>query len=117
MRVLVCGGRHYDGPVDLALTELHESRGPISMIIHGGASGADHLAGEWAKKNAVHYAVVPALWKKLGQKAGPIRNQVMLTLMPDICLAFPGGRGTKDMVSRCKKAGVKVEHPVLGVLE
>jgi UDP-N-acetylmuramoylalanine-D-glutamate ligase len=27
---------------------------------------------------------------------------------PDLVVAFPGGRGTTDMISRAKKAGVKV---------
>ncbi len=38
-----------------------------------------------------------------------IRNQQMLDeAKPDMVLAFPGGRGTDDMVSRAEKAGVPV---------
>jgi len=38
-----------------------------------------------------------------------IRNQQMLDeSRPDLIVAFPGGRGTKDMVDRATKAGVKV---------
>jgi len=32
----------------------------------------------------------------------------MLGHSPDLVLAFPGGRGTADMVSRATKAGVRV---------
>jgi len=32
----------------------------------------------------------------------------MLGHSPDLVLAFPGGRGTADMVSRARKAGVRV---------
>jgi hypothetical protein len=28
---------------------------------------------------------------------------------PDLVIAFPGGRGTADMVARARKAGVPVE--------
>lgn len=29
---------------------------------------------------------------------------------PDMVVAFPGGRGTKDMNDRARRAGVVVEH-------
>lgn len=38
--------------------------------------------------------------------AGPIRNSFMLALGPDLVLAFPGGRGTADMVRQASEAGV-----------
>jgi len=39
-------------------------------------------------------------WDELGKKAGPLRNQRMLDEgKPDLVVAFPGGGGTKDMVS------------------
>lgn len=44
-----------------------------------------------------------------GKAAGPIRNQRMLDEgKPDLVVAFPGGRGTADMVRRAKAAGVPV---------
>jgi hypothetical protein len=56
----------------------------------------------------------PAQWHKYGRAAGPIRNQQMLAEgKPDLVLAFhddiDGSRGTKDMVNRARRAGVKVE--------
>lgn len=43
--------------------------------------------------------------------AGPIRNQHMLDIgKPDVVLAFPGGRGTEDMIRRAEKAGVPVKR-------
>lgn len=40
--------------------------------------------------------------------AGGIRNQQMLTWGPQVCVAFPGGRGTADMIGRARAAGVEV---------
>ena len=47
---------------------------------------------------------VDADWAKYGPVAGPIRNQDMLDLhRPKMVIAFPGGKGTADMVKRAKK--------------
>ena len=51
----------------------------------------------------------PAPWKRFGPSAGGIRNQQMLDEgKPDLVVAFPGGKGTADMVRRAENAGVKV---------
>ncbi len=110
MRVLVCGGREFANRQMLtaALNRLHQVRG-ITMIIAGGARGADTMAEWWAKGIGVPCDVYEADWISLGRKAGPIRNQRMLEEgKPDLVMAFPGGRGTADMVRRGKEAGVEV---------
>jgi YspA, cpYpsA-related SLOG family len=108
--VLVCGGRNYAARdrVFRTLDEMHAQQ-RIAVLIHGGATGADTLAGEWAKAWQVHESVYPALWKTQGHAAGPIRNQFMLDeSKPDVVIAFPGGKGTEDMVGRAMQAGVRV---------
>jgi hypothetical protein len=53
--------------------------------------------------------VYPADWAKHGRAASPIRNQQMLDEgRPNLVVAFPGGRGTADMVRRARSAGVEV---------
>jgi NADPH:quinone reductase-like Zn-dependent oxidoreductase len=109
VKVLVCGGRDY---VDAAhvfevLTKLHDET-PIRVLIHGGASGVDTHAGHWAE-DWVHTTVYHADWATHGRAAGPIRNQKMLDEQhPDLVVAFPGGRGTADMMTRARRAGVRV---------
>lgn len=111
MIILVCGGRDYYGDVDNALDTLHAQQ-PVSMVIHGDAKGADRRGGYWAKNRGIHYAAVPALWDVLGRKAaGPMRNEAMLLLKPQYCVAFPGGSGTADMIKRCTDAGIPVWRP------
>ncbi len=83
----------------------------VSLLIHGAAKGADTLAENWARSRQVNYHGVPAKWDQHGNSAGPIRNEEMLALGPEGCVAFPGGTGTADMVERCEKAGVKVWKP------
>jgi hypothetical protein len=85
------------------------SANPIVCLIHGAARGADALAADWAKQRGIHAIAYPADWAHEGRKAGPIRNQQMLNSgKPHIVIAFPGGKGTDDMISRSEAAGVPV---------
>lgn len=81
---------------------------PIDILIHGGAQGADVMAAEWAWKRHVHTAPVLALWGTHGKKAGPIRNRMMLLLQPDRVIAFPGGKGTRNMMEQARNAGIEL---------
>lgn len=79
------------------------------IIIQGGARGADRAADEWAIINWVPLETYLPDWDKYRKAAGPIRNKQMLDEgKPDVVIAFPGGRGTANMVSLAKKAGVEV---------
>jgi predicted Rossmann-fold nucleotide-binding protein len=110
MKVVVCGGRNLKDyrKVCEALYSI-DYHNQITLIIHGGASGADSLADEWAASHSRVRRVFKADWKKYGKSAGPIRNQKMLDeAKPDVVVAFPGGKGTADMVNRAKKIGIEV---------
>lgn len=93
------------------------------VLIHGGAKGADALAAAWGDTYALRVLPFPADWSnvarpgavikidRLGRKydvlAGHVRNQRMVDEgKPDIVVAFEGGTGTADMVSRARKAGI-----------
>lgn len=115
MKILVCGGRSF---TDRALLDLTlDSLGALALrfgdsqltIVHGGAQGADRLAGQWASDRMVAVKCYPANWKAHGKAAGPIRNAVMLEAeRPELVVAFPGGRGTADMVAKARAKGVEV---------
>ena len=84
-------------------------RSAITLIIHGGASGADRLAGAWANQNGVNVVEYKARWKQFGKGAGPIRNRQMLDEgKPDLVVAFKGDRGTANMIKQADDRGVKV---------
>jgi len=109
MRILVCGGRDFVDRdfVYQMLDGIAEGVDQIS-VIHGNARGVDRLADDWAMGK--HETVVfSADWGTHGKAAGPIRNQQMLDEgKPDIVVAFPGGRGTADMIRRAKRDGVQI---------
>jgi hypothetical protein len=110
MKILVCGGRDYTNRARVyaeldALREKHD----VIIVIQGGAQGADRLARGWCIERHSELWNYHADWEKHGKAAGPIRNQRMLDDgKPDLVLAFPGGRGTADMVKRAEAAGVAV---------
>lgn len=114
MRLLVTGGRHYNDSCWMfeALDVVNARLGPIEVLIHGAAEGADQLASMWAMQRGVKVMAYPAQWAKYGPSAGPQRNAQMLDVgRPDYVLAVPGGRGTADMVRKAKAARVKVITP------
>ena len=109
---LVCGGRDLDVRdyvhVARVLDALHGAIA-IGLVVHGGARGADRLAGRWAFARGIIARVFPADWSRHGKAAGMIRNRAMLEDgRPDVVVAFPGGRGTANMVALALKRSVPV---------
>lgn len=118
LAVLVTGGRTFDGPrertiVFQALDRIHQLH-EINLIIHGACMkdgrmrGADAVANDWALANEVPMSVWPAKWAKHGNSAGPRRNTMLANALAGtpgykICVAFPGGRGTSDMLEKCAR--------------
>lgn len=106
----MCGGRDYSDAcvLDSYLDRLHAAH-RLSRLIHGGARGADSLAGRWAESRHVPVEVYLAEWARHGRAAGPIRNERMLREgKPDLVVAFPGGAGTAHMVRLARKSLVPV---------
>lgn len=111
-RVLACGGRDFR-MTDRAAAAFHEEVGRVAgtVLIHGAANGADKAAAALAIGRGMDVWPYPANWKVDGKAAGPIRNQRMIDVgKPDLVIAFPGGRGTEDMVRRAKAAGIEVRE-------
>ena len=110
MRILVCGGRNFTDQALLnkTLDDAHLA-GPITTLIHGTARGADSLADEWAASHGVVVAPYAPDWGRFGSAAGPMRNRRMLEQgRPQLVIAFPGNRGTRDMIKQAQQAGVPV---------
>lgn len=110
MRVLICGGRDYTNYRHFATVMCDQQKefGTFTVIIHGGAKGADWCAHLFAG-NGRQELTYRAEWEKYGSSAGPIRNQQMIDEgRPELVIAFPGGRGTADMVRRAKTAGIEL---------
>lgn len=114
-RVLVTGTRE-DGPhcdeVARALFALWYHSGlPRNMtIVHGDCpTGIDAAADRVSRKlGGFTVEAHPADWEAWGKFAGPRRNQQMVNLGADLCLAFPRGvsRGTRHCIRAARAAGI-----------
>lgn len=127
--VIACGGRGYGDVVQVrrVLADLNRK----AVLRHGGASGADELAGRVWKQLGGTVEVFEADWdgpcgpscprghrrpRQSGGSwcpaAGPKRNRRMARpengLRAELVIAFPGSRGTADMVATARAAGIPV---------
>jgi hypothetical protein len=83
-----------------------------TVFVHGNAkTGADSIADEILGVLKREVEIYPALWKKYGKSAGPIRNQEMAEAGADLCLAFWDGKskGTGNMIQWAMKLDIPVE--------
>jgi hypothetical protein len=106
MKIIVCGGRDFADRSGLyAFLDGLEG---VSQVVHGGARGADALAGDWARERGIPVQVFHADWDREGKAAGPLRNERMAKAGADLLVAFKGGRGTAHMVRTCEALGMRV---------
>ncbi len=109
MIILVCGGRDYSDIKRVVEVLDAFNHFVIERILEGGANGADMLARQWAMRRDVPLTTYIAEWRKYHKQAGARRNQQMLNQgKPQLIVAFPGGKGTADMVRRAQAALVPV---------
>lgn len=117
MRILVCGSRGLPTtPADID-DDLFEYYGSLELIITGDCpTGADQAALDWARDVGVDVSCHVAGWEKHGKAAGPIRNQAMIDMAPDLVLACWDGKspGTLDTIRRACAAGIRVVIPARG---
>ncbi len=103
VHVIVTGGRDYS---DYERFSKEMTKMGPTLVIQGGAPGADALARRWAEEHGVKCETYPAEWGKYGKSAGPMRNEEMIRANPEaVVLAFPGGRGTAHCISFARYAG------------
>lgn len=124
MRILITGSRNWRDRHAIAIALRDYLRGapadPPVVIVHGSQCtedrktgelyGADYLSDEVALTWGFDRDPHPADWDRYGKRAGPIRNQAMVDLGANVCLAFPLGesRGTRDCMRRAEAAGIPV---------
>ena len=110
MRILICGGRNYKDW--MKVRDYLDTVSRTAIIIHGGATGADSIAGNLATYLSMRVIRCVADWDKYGKAAGVLRNQQMLDEEhPDLVVYFhkdlENSKGTKDMVTRAVDNKIK----------
>lgn len=110
MRILVTGAREWT--TELGIRMALVAIGP-AVVVHGGAPGVDTLAAAVARSVGWPVEAHPADTARLGPRAVALRNQAMVDLGANVCVAFPllRSRDAWDCVRRARTAGIPVLIP------
>lgn len=142
MRILVTGSRDWDDQ-DVIAEAIHDQWRHLTaddchervVVVHGDCpTGADRIADDLYRAASTQELYVrgprfylerhPADWDKYGKRAGFIRNDQMVQLGADICLAFikscnspncseelpHGSHGATMTADLAEKAGIPVKR-------
>lgn len=85
---------------------ITETGSTPSVIVSGGAEGADILGGQYANERKIPLMVHLPNWNEFGKSAGMVRNTIIVK-QSDIVIAFWDGKskGTKDSMTKAKVYG------------
>lgn len=112
-RVIIAGTRTFDDyeflcyHCDYFLSEMRKKRRIV--IVSGRANGADQMGERYARERGYSLRTYPANWERYGNRAGPIRNELMAQ-NADALIAYWDGRspGTKNMIDMARDYGLLV---------
>ena len=91
MKLLVTGSRKFENIAELneAIKEVEElQKQKITMLLHGGAIGADTLAQTWAEQNNIPTQVIKPNYQKHNGKSAPLIRNKELVKLADCTLAL-----------------------------
>jgi len=109
MKLAVVGSRNFnDYPLMKKYLDKIHSIEPITLIVSGGALGADTYAECWAEDNKVNRKIFKPEWNKYGKKAGFLRNVTIIENSNKVIAFWDGkSRGTKHSIDLAKKQDKK----------
>ena len=108
MKLAIVGSRDFTDYRRLSRI-IDKVKGEITLIVSGGARGADTLGERYAKEKAIPYLIFPANWDKYGKQAGILRNQDIVD-NADAMVAFlaPESKGTRDSIKRAQAKNIPI---------
>jgi len=108
MKTIIAGSR--DGTTYAHLVSALSKCGWVpSVVISGGARGADSIGEAWAAKNKIPVERFPADWERLGKRAGYLRNIQMACRAQALIAIWDGvSRGTENMIDIAEEKGLRI---------
>ena len=108
MKLAIVGSRNFTN-YKYFCQVIAQVKTEITLIISGGARGADTLAEKYAKEKAIPYLIFPANWDKYGKQAGILRNQDIVN-SAEAMIAFLASesKGTRDSIKRAHIKSIPV---------
>lgn len=103
----IVGSRNF--PTPAAVQAFVDSLPPGTIVVSGGARGVDHWAAEAAAARGLRTKVFHADWKRLGRKAGPLRNRQIVQSIDELAAFWDGSsRGTLNTTGLALRASMPV---------
>ena len=110
MRLIIAGSRDFTDRAFIERCVLeHFNLDAVTEVVSGGARGVDAIGEQIARERGIKIARFLPDWDSFKRRAGPIRNTQMAHYA-DALIAFPRGesRGTRDMIRKARKQGLRV---------
>lgn len=108
MKTIIAGSRTIEdyAAVEAAITA---SGFAISQVVSGCARGVDTLGEQWAESQGIPIERFPAKWKQYGRRAGPIRNNEMVSYAQALIAIWDGrSDGTRHIINAARREGRRV---------
>ena len=113
--LLIAGSRTFNDreTFDKIVAEYMPAGAAETVIVEGGAKGADTMARDFARENGMNFSEFKPKWSKYGKAAGPFRNVEMIEFVREHGEAELGGsalffwdgksRGTAQCIREARK--------------
>lgn len=106
MKLAVIGSRDFN---DYNLLKSELDKIFITMIISGGAAGADDFSQRYAKENGLPILIFYPNWNKEGKSAGYKRNVKIIKACDEVIAFWDGkSKGTQHGINLAKDKKVKI---------
>lgn len=113
--LLIAGSRSFEDRdlFNRVTEELIDGDERFTIIVEGGATGADTMAREYAEAHDMKYEEFKPDWKHYGRAAGPKRNDKMVQFIKErngTALYFwdEESKGTKQCIDSAKRKGIEI---------
>jgi len=108
-KLAIIGSRGFND-YTLLRSVLDPYKDVITLVVSGGAKGADSLAERWAKENGIQVKIFLPDWDKHGKKAGLLRNDDIIKNSDGVVAFWDGSsRGTQHSIELAKKQNKKIK--------
>lgn len=113
--LLIAGSRSFEDRdlFNRVTEEIIDGDERFTVIVEGGAAGADTMAREYAEAHDMKYEEFKPDWKQYGRAAGPKRNDKMVQFIKErngTALYFwdEESKGTKQCIDSAKRKGIEI---------
>ena len=122
MKVIIAGSRNLEVNFENLLVlhdiikTVRDIHGEVSLVVSGGARGADTLGEVYASLNKIEYVQYKPDWGLYGKAAGPLRNAQMAKFADILILLWDGkSKGSSSMKSLASRNNLFIYEKIVEI--